>query len=89
MLINWSQSNLYHMFVVTVLFFLCQAKHTFSKYGPGARFIQFKHFGIDTQFWKGWYGAKMTLSSVVIKISPALAGSASGYSKSDEFDLNI
>uniref|UniRef100_A0A8C6UYJ3 FBA domain-containing protein n=1 Tax=Neogobius melanostomus TaxID=47308 RepID=A0A8C6UYJ3_9GOBI len=40
--------------------------HTFSDYGPGLRFISFEHGGQDTKFWKGWYGVRVTSSSVEV-----------------------
>ncbi|XP_077105800.1 F-box only protein 2-like [Ranitomeya variabilis] len=45
-----------------------QISHTFSEYGPGVRFIQFTHSGQDAVYWKGWYGARMTNSSVTIEV---------------------
>ncbi|XP_068095130.1 F-box only protein 2-like [Hyperolius riggenbachi] len=44
-----------------------QITHTFSCYGPGVRFVRFKHSGQDSVGWKGWYGARVTNSSVRIK----------------------
>ncbi|KAJ1145286.1 hypothetical protein NDU88_011577 [Pleurodeles waltl] len=41
--------------------------HTFRKYGPGVRYIKFQHGGQDTQFWAGWYGVRVTCSSLVIE----------------------
>ncbi|XP_018617707.1 F-box only protein 6-like isoform X1 [Scleropages formosus] len=46
-----------------------QMKHVFHGYGPGVRFIRFTHGGKDTQFWAGWYGIRVTNSSV--EISPS------------------
>ncbi|KAK9981842.1 hypothetical protein ABG768_001366 [Culter alburnus] len=43
-----------------------QVTHVFKDYGPGVRFIRFTHGGKDTQFWKGWYGVRITNSSVEI-----------------------
>ncbi|XP_048051093.1 F-box only protein 6-like isoform X2 [Megalobrama amblycephala] len=40
--------------------------HVFKDYGPGVRFIRFTHGGKDMQFWKGWYGVRITNSSVKI-----------------------
>ncbi|RVE72417.1 hypothetical protein OJAV_G00042730 [Oryzias javanicus] len=45
-----------------------QIKHTFSGYGPGLRFISFEHGGKDTKYWKGWYGVRVTGSSVTINL---------------------
>ncbi|KAM3922708.1 F-box only protein 44 [Leptodactylus fuscus] len=43
-----------------------QIEHTFKNYGPGVRYIYFEHGGKDTQFWAGWYGIRVTNSSVTI-----------------------
>ncbi|KAJ8016754.1 hypothetical protein DPEC_G00010650 [Dallia pectoralis] len=43
-----------------------QMTHVFKNYGPGVRYIQFVHGGQDTQFWAGWYGIRVTNSSVEI-----------------------
>ncbi|CAJ0937051.1 unnamed protein product [Ranitomeya imitator] len=43
-----------------------QIEYTFSNYGPGVRYIYFQHGGQDTQFWAGWYGIRVTNSSVTI-----------------------
>ncbi|XP_077313838.1 F-box only protein 6-like [Lithobates pipiens] len=39
----------------------------FSNYGPGVRYIYFQHGGKDKQFWAGWYGVRVTNSSVTIE----------------------
>ncbi|KAM4704042.1 F-box only protein 2 [Rhinophrynus dorsalis] len=44
-----------------------QISHTFSGYGPGVRFIRFQHGGQDSVFWKGWYGVRVTNSSVTVE----------------------
>ncbi|KAM6982073.1 F-box only protein 6-like [Tautogolabrus adspersus] len=44
----------------------CQMTHVFRNYGPGVRYIRFAHGGKDTQFWAGWYGIRVTDSSVEI-----------------------
>ncbi|XP_056397040.1 F-box only protein 27-like isoform X2 [Hyla sarda] len=44
-----------------------QVTHEFRHYGPGVRYVKFTHRGKDTQFWKGWYGARITNSSVIVK----------------------
>ncbi|KAI9516134.1 hypothetical protein NQZ68_018979 [Dissostichus eleginoides] len=43
-----------------------QLTHVFQNYGPGVRYIRFTHGGRDTQFWAGWYGIRVTDSSVEI-----------------------
>jgi len=42
--------------------------HTFKNYGVGARYVKFYHGGMtaDNDMDEGWYGAKMTGSSVVV-----------------------
>ncbi|XP_047462673.1 F-box only protein 6-like [Mugil cephalus] len=43
-----------------------QMTHVFKNYGPGVRFIEFVHGGQDTLYWAGWYGIRITDSSVEI-----------------------
>uniref|UniRef100_F7F4J2 F-box protein 44 n=1 Tax=Monodelphis domestica TaxID=13616 RepID=F7F4J2_MONDO len=43
-----------------------EVSYKFSNYPPRVRFIQFQHGGKDTQFWAGWYGPKITNSSITI-----------------------
>ncbi|KYO31471.1 F-box only protein 6 isoform X1 [Alligator mississippiensis] len=43
-----------------------EMSHTFRNYKPGVRYILFKHGGQDTQFWAGWYGIRVTNSSITI-----------------------
>lgn len=43
-----------------------QMTHVFQNYGPDVRYIRFTHGGKDTQFWAGWYGIRVTDSSVEI-----------------------
>ncbi|XP_041654512.1 F-box only protein 6-like [Cheilinus undulatus] len=43
-----------------------QMTHVFKNYGPGVRYICFSHGGKDTQYWAGWYGIRVTDSSVEI-----------------------
>ncbi|XP_053328341.1 F-box only protein 27 isoform X2 [Spea bombifrons] len=50
-----------------------QVSYVFQNYGPGVRFVRFSHRGKDTQFWKGWYGARITNSSVTVRIATNLA----------------
>lgn len=44
-----------------------QMTYRFSNYGPGVRYVHFKHGGMDTQFWAGWYGVRVTNSSVTVE----------------------
>ncbi|XP_061076285.1 F-box only protein 2 [Conger conger] len=44
-----------------------QVTHTFSDYGPGLRFISFEHGGQDSKFWDGWFGVRVTGSSVTVQ----------------------
>ncbi|NXP89983.1 FBX2 protein, partial [Passerina amoena] len=44
-----------------------EISHTFSSYGPGVRFVHFEHGGQDTLFWQGWFGARVTGSSVTLE----------------------
>ncbi|XP_004639793.2 F-box only protein 6 [Octodon degus] len=56
-----------------------EVSHTFSDYPPGVRHIFFQHGGQDTQFWAGWYGPRVTNSSIIIsnkmtrKLAPSTA----------------
>ncbi|XP_077619926.1 F-box only protein 6 isoform X3 [Crocuta crocuta] len=50
-----------------------EVSYTFSDYPPGVRHILFQHGGKDTQFWAGWYGPRVTNSSIII--SPKMTGS--------------
>lgn len=42
--------------------------HTFTDYGPGLRFISFEHGGQDTKYWQGWFGVRVTGSSVTVDV---------------------
>ncbi|XP_058010676.1 stonustoxin subunit alpha-like isoform X2 [Ahaetulla prasina] len=44
-----------------------EVTHTFADYGPGVRFVHFEHSGKDTVVWKGWYGARVTSSTVTVE----------------------
>ncbi|KAJ8360567.1 hypothetical protein SKAU_G00170920 [Synaphobranchus kaupii] len=44
-----------------------QVTHTFSDYGPGLRFISFEHGGQDSRFWDGWFGVRVTGSSITVQ----------------------
>ncbi|XP_054995296.1 F-box only protein 6 isoform X2 [Sorex araneus] len=49
-----------------------EVSHTFSDYPPGVRHVLFLHGGRDTQFWAGWYGPRVTNSSVTVSPRKAL-----------------
>ncbi|XP_038551457.1 F-box only protein 2 [Micropterus salmoides] len=44
-----------------------QVSHTFFDYDSGLRFISFEHGGQDTKFWDGWFGVRVTGSSVTVE----------------------
>ncbi|KAM8927544.1 F-box only protein 6-like [Pelodytes ibericus] len=44
-----------------------QMTYTFRNYGAGVRYIYFQHGGKDTQYWAGWYGVRVTNSSITIE----------------------
>ncbi|XP_006004332.1 F-box only protein 2 [Latimeria chalumnae] len=44
-----------------------EISHTFSKYGPGVRYIKFEHGGKDNQFWNGWFGPRITNSTILVE----------------------
>ncbi|XP_004636934.1 F-box only protein 27-like [Octodon degus] len=50
-------------------FLYLQVTHVFSNIKAGIRFVSFKHAGTDTKFWAGHYGARLTNSSVTVRIS--------------------
>ncbi|KAL1021019.1 hypothetical protein UPYG_G00007660 [Umbra pygmaea] len=43
-----------------------QMTHVFKNYGRGVRYIGFIHGGRDTEVWTGWYGIRVTNSSIEI-----------------------
>ncbi|XP_063001327.1 F-box only protein 6-like [Elgaria multicarinata webbii] len=43
-----------------------EISHTFHNYPAGVRHILFRHGGQDTQFWAGWYGVRVTNSSITL-----------------------
>lgn len=49
-----------------------KVSHVFRNYDKGVRFIRFYHGGVDTQFWAGHYGSKMTGACVKLKIPKSL-----------------
>lgn len=52
----------------SLFLFELQIRHTFLDYGPGMRFISFEHGGQDTKFWDGWFGVRVTGSSVTLEV---------------------
>jgi len=64
------------------LFCLYQVSHVFQNYGPGVRFIRFFHGGMDTQFWAGHYGSKMSGACVKLMI-PVPAKSRSSIAEDE------
>lgn len=55
---------------ITVVFslFEFQVSHKFSEYGSGLRYISFEHGGQDSKFWDGWFGVRVTGSSVTVDV---------------------
>uniref|UniRef100_A0A6I8PFS8 F-box protein 27 n=1 Tax=Ornithorhynchus anatinus TaxID=9258 RepID=A0A6I8PFS8_ORNAN len=47
-----------------------QVSHVFRGFGRGVRFVVFRHRGKDSMFWKGHYGARVTHSSLVVRVGP-------------------
>ncbi|XP_064149695.1 F-box only protein 27 [Loxodonta africana] len=45
-----------------------QVTHVFSNIKKGVRFVSFEHWGQDTQFWAGHFGARVTNSSVTVQV---------------------
>ncbi|XP_053136840.1 F-box only protein 6-like [Hemicordylus capensis] len=43
-----------------------EALYTFQNYPSGVRYILFEHGGEDTRYWAGWYGIRVTNSSITI-----------------------
>lgn len=53
---------------ISCLCFWLQVSHTFTDYGPGLSYISFEHGGQDTKFWDGWFGVRVTGSSVTVEV---------------------
>lgn len=49
----------------------------FKNYGPGVRFIKFYHGGMDTQYWSGHYGSKMSGACVKLTLPAPLSRESS------------
>ncbi|OCT66324.1 F-box only protein 27 isoform X1 [Xenopus laevis] len=75
---QWNDGNYHQVF------------HVFNDYGPGVRFVRFSHKGKDTQFWKDWYGPRITNSSVIVTIKnhEEVCGSTPRLNKSEKYHLN-
>ncbi|KAL1449818.1 hypothetical protein WDU94_002291 [Cyamophila willieti] len=43
-----------------------KVENKFENYPPGVRYVLFHHEGVDSQFWRGHYGSKMTQSTVFL-----------------------
>ncbi|XP_060541256.1 F-box only protein 6-like isoform X1 [Pantherophis guttatus] len=43
-----------------------EVSHTFHNYPAGVRHVLFSHGGQDTQYWEGWYGVRVTNSSLTL-----------------------
>nr|CAD7261800.1 unnamed protein product [Timema shepardi] len=44
--------------------------NTFNNYKNGVRYVLFHHGGVDSQFWAGHYGSKMTGARVELSLPP-------------------
>ncbi|XP_030400200.1 serine--tRNA ligase, mitochondrial [Gopherus evgoodei] len=49
-----------------------QVSYRFRQYGRGVRYVHFLHKGKDTHFWAGHYGARITNSTVMVKLRRAM-----------------
>uniref|UniRef100_A0A8C6XJJ6 FBA domain-containing protein n=1 Tax=Naja naja TaxID=35670 RepID=A0A8C6XJJ6_NAJNA len=54
-----------------------KVSHTFHNYPAGVRYILFEHGGQDTQYWQGWYGIRVTNSSLTLGPQLHLKGQGS------------
>lgn len=63
-----------------------KVSHVFQSYGPGVRFIKFYHGGMDTQFWAGHYGSKMSGACIKLRIPAPAPPSRSCSNAEDESD---
>lgn len=62
-------SALYPALQLTVVFCLyCRLTTRFLTMALGCHFISFEHGGQDTKFWDGWFGVRVTGSSVTIEV---------------------
>ena len=55
----------------------------FQQYGRGVRFVVFYHGGVDTQFWAGHYGSKMSGACVKLRIPKSLPANGSDEEVTD------
>lgn len=69
---------------IGVAIFNLQVSESFSRYGPGVRFIEYTHGGQDNCNWAGHYGAKISCSSLVVCLTEKNKSSSSSSSSSDE-----
>ncbi|XP_041090657.1 F-box only protein 27-like [Polyodon spathula] len=42
--------------------------HVFRNYGPGVRYVKFKHAAKDILFWKGHFGTWVTKTSITVRL---------------------
>uniref|UniRef100_A0A1B6DUW5 FBA domain-containing protein n=1 Tax=Clastoptera arizonana TaxID=38151 RepID=A0A1B6DUW5_9HEMI len=68
---------------VTIVFVL-QIKHVFSNYGIGVRYIMFVHSGVDTQYWNGHYGSKMSGGRVYLEFPQMFPSQEQSEDEGDE-----
>lgn len=47
---------------------LLQVIHVFYNYGPGVRYVKFKHAAKDVLFWKGHFGTWVTKTSLTVRL---------------------
>ncbi|XP_029769062.1 F-box only protein 6-like [Terrapene carolina triunguis] len=46
-----------------------QVSYRFRQYGRGVRYVHFLHRGKDILYWAGYYGARITNSTVMVKLN--------------------
>uniref|UniRef100_A0A674IEV5 FBA domain-containing protein n=1 Tax=Terrapene triunguis TaxID=2587831 RepID=A0A674IEV5_9SAUR len=51
------------------LFLPSQVSYRFRQYGRGVRYVHFLHRGKDILYWAGYYGARITNSTVMVKLN--------------------
>lgn len=61
-----------------------RVSHVFSTLPTGVRFVSFEHWGQDTQFWAGHYGARVTNSNVTVRVRQSSCDSPTVPSRSGQ-----